>query len=103
MFYGDRTIVAAVNLSLAPGEWLSLIGANGSGKSTLLRLLSRILQPEAGNVSCCDGHDIHTPTVPRVAALLALLPQQHPCRLTSRCINSSAWAAPPINPGGSGI
>ena len=73
--YGDRPIVAAVNLSLQTGEWLSLLGANGSGKSTLLRLMSRILKPQAG-VALLDGRDIHhlSPTV--AAQKLALLPQQ---------------------------
>jgi len=73
--YGDRPIVAAVNLSLQTGEWLSLLGANGSGKSTLLRLMSRILKPQTG-VALLDGRDIHhlSPTV--AAQKLALLPQQ---------------------------
>ncbi|MDB9525527.1 ABC transporter ATP-binding protein [Oscillatoria sp. CS-180] len=73
--YGDRPIVEAVNLALAAGEWLSLLGANGSGKSTLLRLMSRILQPQAGNV-LLDGRDIHQLSPTATARRLALLPQQ---------------------------
>ncbi|MEM9121321.1 MAG: ABC transporter ATP-binding protein [Cyanobacteria bacterium P01_F01_bin.56] len=73
--YGDRLIVEAVNLALAQGEWLSLLGANGSGKSTLLRVMSRILKPQAG-VVLLDGRDIHQLSPAAAARKLALLPQQ---------------------------
>ncbi|MEM1311139.1 MAG: ABC transporter ATP-binding protein [Cyanobacteria bacterium P01_H01_bin.153] len=73
--YSDRAIVAAIDLALAHGEWLSLLGANGSGKSTLLRLMSRILRPKAGTV-LLDGRDIHQLSPTAAAKRLALLPQQ---------------------------
>jgi ATP-binding cassette subfamily F protein uup len=37
---GDQTILDGVDLSVAPGERLSLVGRNGAGKSTLLRILA---------------------------------------------------------------
>jgi ATP-binding cassette subfamily F protein uup len=37
---GDQTVLASVDLSIAPGERLSLVGRNGAGKSTLLRILA---------------------------------------------------------------
>ena len=37
---GDQTILAGVDLGIAPGERLSLVGRNGAGKSTLLRILA---------------------------------------------------------------
>ncbi len=37
---GDQTILDGVDLSIAPGERLSLVGRNGAGKSTLLRILA---------------------------------------------------------------
>ena len=37
---GDQTVLDGVDLSIAPGERLSLVGRNGAGKSTLLRILA---------------------------------------------------------------
>ena len=39
-----------VDFSIAPGESVALLGFNGSGKSTLLKLISGVLQPDAGQV-----------------------------------------------------
>ncbi|GAA2411115.1 ABC transporter ATP-binding protein [Actinomadura vinacea] len=46
--YGDRTILDAVDLEIAPGEFVALIGRSGSGKSTLLRALARLDPDVAG-------------------------------------------------------
>lgn len=73
--YADKRVVEAVNLTLAQGEWLSLVGANGSGKSTLLRLLSRILPVQSGAV-LLNSTAIHTLSPTAVARQLAILPQQ---------------------------
>jgi tungstate transport system ATP-binding protein len=47
---GRARILHAVDLRLARGERLALIGANGSGKSTLLRALHGLLPPVAGSL-----------------------------------------------------
>ncbi len=46
--YGARSILDGVDLTLAEGEIVALLGANGGGKSTLLRILSGLLAPAAG-------------------------------------------------------
>lgn len=46
--------VADLTFSLAPGEWLAVVGANGSGKSTLARLVNGLLVPGSGRVEV-DG------------------------------------------------
>ncbi|GLZ02700.1 aliphatic sulfonates import ATP-binding protein SsuB 1 [Actinomadura sp. NBRC 104412] len=40
--YGERTVLDAIDLEIAPGEFVALIGRSGSGKSTLLRALARL-------------------------------------------------------------
>jgi len=40
-----------VNLTIAPGEFVSLIGPSGCGKSTLLRLIANLLEPTQGEIS----------------------------------------------------
>jgi iron complex transport system ATP-binding protein len=47
---GRRFRLDGVSLALDPGEILGVIGPNGSGKTTLIRLLSRVHQPEAGDI-----------------------------------------------------
>ena len=49
--------VAGLNISVAPGERLAILGANGAGKSTLLRAALRFLDPDEGRV-LLDGRDI---------------------------------------------
>lgn len=83
--YANRLVVHDVDLTLQPGEWLSLVGANGSGKSTLLKLFSRILTPQQG-VIWLDGKSLHHQSAQAIARMLAILPQQQivPTGLTVR-------------------
>ncbi|RYX82718.1 ABC transporter ATP-binding protein [bacterium] len=52
----DRQALYNVNLSIAPGEVVALVGENGSGKTTLVKLLCRLYDPDSGSISL-DGID----------------------------------------------
>ncbi|HSI00680.1 MAG TPA: ATP-binding cassette domain-containing protein, partial [Reyranella sp.] len=51
------TAVDAVDLTLADGEFVSIVGRSGSGKSTLLAMLGALTRPSAGAVTL-DGVDL---------------------------------------------
>ena len=48
---GDATLLKDVELELPAGSWTSVLGPSGAGKTTLLRLLNRLIDPSAGEVS----------------------------------------------------
>lgn len=50
-------VLRDVDLTIAPGDKVSLIGPSGSGKSTLLSLIAGLLRPDVGAVSI-DGVDV---------------------------------------------
>ena len=48
--FGDRTVLAGVDLEVPAGRVVGLLGPNGAGKTTLMRILFGVLQPDAGSV-----------------------------------------------------
>ncbi len=48
--HGDRALFADLDLVVAPGDVIGLVGVNGAGKSTLLRMLAGLARPEAGSI-----------------------------------------------------
>jgi ATP-binding cassette subfamily C protein len=52
-------VLKDISLSIAPGEFVALVGPSGSGKSTLFRLLLGFEKPESGAISF-DGQDMTT-------------------------------------------
>jgi branched-chain amino acid transport system ATP-binding protein len=55
--YGAVTALRGIDLAVAPGELVCLIGANGAGKSSTLRAISGLLRPSAGRI-VFDGREI---------------------------------------------
>ncbi|MDZ4868496.1 MAG: ABC transporter ATP-binding protein [Alphaproteobacteria bacterium] len=47
----DRPAVEGLDLTVRPGEFYMLLGPNGAGKTTTLRMVSGLLQPDAGAIS----------------------------------------------------
>jgi len=57
--YGDLTVVDDINLSIAPGEFFSLLGPSGSGKTTTLMMLAGFAMPDAGQILLDDTDISH--------------------------------------------
>ncbi len=64
--HGHRTLFDGLDLTVAPGDVLGVVGANGAGKSTLLRILAGIDEPQAGTVALAPPD-----------AFVGWLPQEH--------------------------
>ena len=60
--HGARVLFSGLDLVIAPGDVVGLVGVNGAGKSTLMRTIAGILPPTSGRVQ------VHG----RVSTLLAL-------------------------------
>ncbi|MGX2993564.1 ABC-F family ATP-binding cassette domain-containing protein [Streptomyces sp. JNUCC 64] len=54
--HGDRSLFSGLDLVVAPGDVIGLVGANGAGKSTLLRLLAGLDTPEQGALRLSPPH-----------------------------------------------
>ncbi len=57
--YGNRAIIKNLNLSIAPGEMIGLVGHSGSGKSTMVNLMCRFYDVSEGSISI-DGVNIRS-------------------------------------------
>jgi ABC-2 type transport system ATP-binding protein len=57
--YGDQPVLRGVDLDVAPGTILALLGSNGAGKTTLVRILSTLLRADGGTATV-HGFDVAT-------------------------------------------
>lgn len=57
--FDEVVAVDALNLNVAPGELVMLVGGSGCGKTTTLKMVNRLVEPSAGRVSI-DGEDTAT-------------------------------------------
>jgi len=64
--FAHRTLFEGVDLTVAPGDVIGVVGANGAGKSTLLRILAGDIEPLEGSVSTAPAD-----------AFVGWLPQEH--------------------------
>lgn len=58
--YGDNQVIRNIDMHIAPGEKVVIIGPSGSGKSTFLRCLNLLEQPTSGSI-VFDGQEITDP------------------------------------------
>ena len=74
--YSDRVVGRGLNVALAQGEVLALLGPNGGGKTTLLKTLLGLLKPLAGEAAI-EGKSLAAYSVRERARHIAYVPQLH--------------------------
>jgi branched-chain amino acid transport system ATP-binding protein len=73
--YGDFQALFGIDLAVAEGETVSIIGANGAGKSTLLKTIAGVLPPAAGSIEF-DGKQLGSlPPNARLAMGISMVPE----------------------------
>jgi lipopolysaccharide export system ATP-binding protein len=74
--YGGRTVVRGVNVEIASGEVIGLLGANGAGKTTTFSMVVGLTAPDSGRV-LLDGIDVtDDPMYIRARKGIGYLPQE---------------------------
>ncbi|HEY2883167.1 MAG TPA: ABC transporter ATP-binding protein [Pirellulales bacterium] len=71
---GDQPALADVNLQVAAGQIVALVGPSGAGKTTLSNLVARFYDPTAGRVTL-DGRDLRDYEVESFRSLLGIVEQ----------------------------
>src|SRR5713101_5542336 len=96
---GGRRLFQNLNLTLAPGVRIGLVGANGSGKTTLLKILEGAIEPDEGTVQRADRLQIVTFAQDRGAHLdpetslrRTLCPEGDAVIYRGRSIHVAGWA-----------
>jgi ribose transport system ATP-binding protein len=74
--FGGVAVLTDVDLVVAPGEVMALLGANGAGKSTLVKILTGVYTRDAGTVKVDGQEVVFAEPSEAVAAGVRLLPQE---------------------------
>jgi ABC-type multidrug transport system fused ATPase/permease subunit len=68
-------VLHGIDLDIAPGTTVALVGHTGAGKSTIAKLLARFYDPTAGRITI-DGHDLRSITQASLRRQLGIVPQE---------------------------
>ncbi|MFC3228423.1 ABC transporter ATP-binding protein [Marinibaculum pumilum] len=74
--YGETVVVEGIDLALAPGESLAVLGRNGTGKTSLLRLVMGLADLHRGGISFAGDDISRRPVHARNRAGLGFVPQE---------------------------
>ena len=73
--YTDDAVLEHIDLHIAAGQTVALVGETGAGKSTLAKLTARFYDPDDGRV-LLDGHDVRGVTQASLRSQLSVVPQE---------------------------
>ena len=73
--YRASPVLRAVQLTVQPGERVSIMGPNGAGKSTLLKAISGVLPVKRGTISFCGADITRVSVQDRVRRGISLVPE----------------------------
>lgn len=73
--YGPMQVLHGIDLAVAPGERVGLVGLNGHGKTTLLRSIVGLVDWRRGEITLHDRSIMRTPTHDLARAGLVMIPQ----------------------------
>lgn len=96
--FGDKVLFESLDVVLAPGVTLGLLGMNGSGKTTLLNILAREMEPDQGTVRHADQlkvvyFDQHREQLnPRLTLRQTLSDTGHTVTYRDNSMHVVAWA-----------
>jgi len=72
---GQAYALRNINVKVAPGTKLAIVGRTGAGKTTMIKLLTRLLEPTAGRL-LLDGHDIRDIPISELRRVIGVVPQE---------------------------
>jgi subfamily B ATP-binding cassette protein MsbA len=73
--YGDQPVLRTIDLPIAPGEIVALVGSSGAGKSTLVNLLPRFYDVGDGRITV-DGKDVRDVSLQSLRGLMGFVTQE---------------------------
>lgn len=101
-WYGESHVLHGVNLSVAQGEMICILGRNGMGKTTTLRTIMGLLRKRSGQITF-DGKDMISTPLHRVAhAGLGFVPEERGIFATLS-VEENLTLPPVVAPGGMSI
>ena len=71
----DLPVLKDIDLHMAPGQKIALVGGSGAGKSTIVQLILRLYQPEQGRI-LLDGQDVRQMDLATYRQHFAIVPQE---------------------------
>lgn len=74
--YRGRDVLFGVDLAVAPGEIVTLLGHNGAGKTTTLRTIFGLMRPSAGRVVCAEIELTGQPPLTSITAGMSFTPSE---------------------------